>query len=66
MIQNRTAIFIAHRLSTIRNVDRIFVLENGKIIEEGKHEQLVEANKQYASLWRVQTGEKLLEVFSSD
>ncbi|MHA1991376.1 MAG: ABC transporter ATP-binding protein [Candidatus Hodarchaeales archaeon] len=66
VIENRTAIIIAHRLSTIRNVDRIFVLENGKIVEEGNHEQLVESDKQYASLWRVQTGEQYIGTVHGD
>jgi len=54
--KNRTTIIIAHRLSTIRNADRILVLENGKIVEEGVHEQLVELGGIYARLWAVQTG----------
>lgn len=59
IIQNRTTIAIAHRLSTIRNADCIYVMENGKIIAQGTHEQLWEQNGVYASLWRVQTGMKL-------
>ncbi|MGJ5675682.1 MAG: ABC transporter ATP-binding protein [Nostochopsis sp.] len=53
---NRTTIAIAHRLSTIRNADRIYVMEYGKFIESGTHEQLLEENGVYASLWRVQSG----------
>ncbi|GAB4571208.1 MAG: ABC transporter ATP-binding protein [Anaerolineae bacterium] len=60
IIVNRTTIVIAHRLSTIRNADRIFVLENGALREQGRHEDLVQLNGIYASLWRVQTGERLL------
>jgi ATP-binding cassette subfamily B protein len=56
---NRTTIVIAHRLSTIRNADRIFVLEDGQLREQGRHEDLVAAGGIYATLWRVQTGERL-------
>ncbi|MHA2224191.1 MAG: ABC transporter ATP-binding protein [Candidatus Hodarchaeales archaeon] len=56
IIVGRTTIIIAHRLSTIRNVDRIFVLDNGNITEQGTHDELVNVGQQYASLWKVQTG----------
>ncbi|HSH01700.1 MAG TPA: ABC transporter ATP-binding protein [Anaerolineae bacterium] len=56
----RTTILIAHRLSTVRNADHIFVLENGRLAEEGRHEQLLNQNGIYAALWRVQTGQRLL------
>jgi ATP-binding cassette subfamily B protein len=52
----RTVIVIAHRLSTIRNADRIFVLENGVLSEEGTHDELTQDAGVYAGLWRVQTG----------
>jgi ATP-binding cassette subfamily B protein len=55
----RTTIIIAHRLSTIRNADQIFVLENGQLTEQGRHEELVAHGGLYAALWRVQTGERL-------
>ena len=55
---DRTAIIIAHRLSTIRNAERITVLENGEIIEDGNHEELVLLQGTYARMWAVQTGEK--------
>ena len=42
---------IAHRLSTIRNVDKIYVLNNGKIEEEGKHEELLKKNGLYKEMW---------------
>jgi len=55
---NRTAVIIAHRLSTVRNADRILVLENGDITEDGTHEELVEMSGVYARMWAVQTGQK--------
>lgn len=55
----RTMIVIAHRLSTIRNADRIFVLENGALREQGTHNELAGQDTGiYAGLWRVQTGER--------
>lgn len=55
---NRTTIAIAHRLSTIRNADCIYVMEDGKLVESGTHEQLLQENRIYSSLWRVQSGLK--------
>lgn len=57
--QERTTIAIAHRLSTIRNADRIYVMEAGQLVESGTHEDLLDQNGLYASLWRVQMGLKL-------
>ena len=54
----RTTIVIAHRLSTIRHADRIAVLERGEVAESGTHDELVARDGLYASLWRVQTGER--------
>jgi ATP-binding cassette subfamily B protein len=56
--KNRTTIAIAHRLSTVRNADCIFVMDEGIVVESGQHEQLVELDGVYASLWRVQSGIK--------
>ncbi|MEM9008312.1 MAG: ATP-binding cassette domain-containing protein, partial [Cyanobacteria bacterium P01_F01_bin.86] len=54
LLQGRTAIIIAHRLSTIRNVDRILVLKQGELIEQGNHETLLAQNGLYASLYKLQ------------
>jgi ATP-binding cassette, subfamily B, multidrug efflux pump len=54
LIVDRTAIIIAHRLSTIRNVDRIFVLKQGSLLESGSHEELLAAGGLYASLYQLQ------------
>ncbi len=54
--QHRTTIAIAHRLSTIRQAHQIYVIEHGRIVECGTHEELLSHNDIYAALWRVQTG----------
>lgn len=58
VMKNRTTIVIAHRLSTIEKADRIVVLENGEIIEEGSHTALLQQNGAYATLYRVQFAEQ--------
>jgi ATP-binding cassette, subfamily B, bacterial len=55
---NRITVLIAHRLSTIMHADRIFVLEQGKIIEQGKHEELLVEKGLYYAMWRQQIGER--------
>ena len=57
--QNRTTIAIAHRLSTIRHSDCIYVMDYGRLIEAGTHEELLAKDGVYANLWRVQTGARL-------
>ncbi|MBD0347304.1 MAG: ATP-binding cassette domain-containing protein, partial [Coleofasciculus sp. Co-bin14] len=54
LLSERTAIIIAHRLSTIRNVDRILVLKRGQLVESGSHEELLQENGLYASLYKLQ------------
>jgi ATP-binding cassette subfamily B protein len=56
LMEGRTAIVIAHRLSTIQKMDRIVVLEDGKIAEEGTHKELLTDNGTYAKLWAHQSG----------
>ncbi|GLS27689.1 type I secretion system permease/ATPase [Marinibactrum halimedae] len=55
--RGRTVIMVAHRLSTVRNCDRIFVLENGKIVESGNHDTLLAKKGAYSRLWSLQKGE---------
>ncbi len=54
---NRTMVVIAHRLSTIRHADRIHVIDGGRVAESGTHEQLIDHEGIYRTLWTVQTGE---------
>jgi ATP-binding cassette subfamily B protein len=56
LMENRTAVVIAHRLSTIQKMDRILVLNNGAIVEEGSHKDLLKTNGLYAKLWSHQSG----------
>lgn len=59
VISDHITILIAHRLSTIMHADKIFVLEKGKIIEAGKHDELLAEKGLYFAMWRQQIGEKL-------
>jgi ATP-binding cassette subfamily B protein len=61
LMEGRTSIVVAHRLSTIASLDRIIVLSEGRIVEDGTHAQLVEAGGEYAYLWSRQTGAYLTD-----
>jgi ATP-binding cassette subfamily B protein len=52
--QNKTTLVIAHRLSTIIDADRILVIDDGKIVEQGSHQQLLNQSDHYARLWKMQ------------
>lgn len=56
IMKGRTAIVVAHRLSTLRSMDRIIVMDDGKVAEDGSHEALLKNKGLYANLWRHQTG----------
>ena len=58
--RNRTTVVIAHRLSTVRHADRIVVMEQGRIVEQGRHDDLQAQGGVYANLWQVQAGERLI------
>ncbi len=57
LVADRTTFAIAHRLSTVRDADRILVLDDGRLVEEGSHEELLAHDGLYADLWSVQVGE---------
>ena len=61
LMQGKTVIAIAHRLSTIAQMDRLIVLDQGRIVEQGTHDELVALNGIYAHLWQRQTGGFLIE-----
>jgi len=55
MTQDRTSVFISHRFASTRFCDRIILLEQGQIVEEGSHEELMQKNGRYAELFQVQS-----------
>ncbi len=57
LMKGKTALVIAHRLSTIKHLDRILVLDQGTIVQEGTHDELIKAKGLYAKLWSIQSGE---------
>ena len=61
LMQGKTVIAIAHRLSTIAQMDRLIVLDQGRIVEQGTHDDLVALDGIYAHLWQRQTGGFLME-----
>jgi ATP-binding cassette subfamily B multidrug efflux pump len=61
LMENKTVIAIAHRLSTIAAMDRLIVMDKGKIVEQGTHQQLLALNGVYAKLWSHQSGGFLAE-----
>lgn len=56
LMQNRTTLIIAHRLSTLTKMDRILVFEQGKVVEEGTHGELIAKAGHYARMWEMQSG----------
>ena len=56
LMKGRTCIVVAHRLSTVASLDRIVVLEKGRVVEDGHHATLIAAGGEYAQLWNRQTG----------
>jgi len=62
--KGKTALVIAHRLSTIRHADRILVMRDGQVAEEGHHDELILINGTYADLWHIQSGDFGRQSFS--
>ena len=66
LMEGKTVVAIAHRLSTIAAMDRLIVLDKGRIVEEGSHRELLERNGLYARLWAHQSGGFLGEEDDAD
>ena len=60
VMRQRTSIIVSHRVSTVRDADQIFVLDDGRIVERGRHDELVAAGGLYAALYRKQLLEEEL------
>ncbi len=56
LMKGRTVVVVAHRLSTISHMDRILVFDQGKIVEDGNHQELLLRDGHYARLWNMQAG----------
>ncbi len=56
IVEGRTALIIAHRLSTVRRANRIITIEQGRVVEDGTHDQLIGSAGRYANLYRLQAG----------
>lgn len=63
--ENETVIFISHRLSATRDADRIYMFENGTVIEQGSHAELISLNGKYAEMWKLQAQNYLAEEVKS-
>lgn len=61
LMRDRTALVVAHRLSTVVRMDRLIVLNRGRVVEQGTHSELLEADGPYARLWRHQSGGFLID-----
>jgi ATP-binding cassette subfamily B protein len=55
--EGRTTLVVAHRLSTVADADQILVIRDGRVVEQGRHGELLEQDGDYAALWRKQIGE---------
>jgi len=62
IMEDKTVLVVAHRLSTVAHLDRILVFDNGRVIEDGSHEQLLRQGGQYARLWSRQFSDALDDV----
>lgn len=58
MRHNKTIVIVAHRLSTVLSADLIYVIKNGKIVEQGTHKELLELEGRYSSFWHLQSSNK--------
>ena len=61
-MQDRTSIIIAHRISSVMNADKIIVMDKGRIIEEGRHEELLSLDGTYARMYNMQKLEEEIEL----